>query len=104
MSTVEPLMTDRTQPTTDQTQSEGDRDLARVLALLESDRIGPITFSTLRDRGVRSPGQAVYDLQLAGYQIDRVSHTDADGRRTLSYCLRGAEPITGNRLAGAKRR
>jgi hypothetical protein len=68
-------------------QSEGDRELARVLALLEGDQAGSMTVAALRERGVKAPGQAVYTLQLAGYAIDRVSGTDLGGHRTLGYRL-----------------
>ena len=68
-------------------QSEGDRELVRVLALLEGDQAGSMTVAELRERGVKAPGQAVYTLQLAGYAIDRVSGTDLGGDRALGYRL-----------------
>jgi hypothetical protein len=71
--------------------SAGDRDLARVLALLGSDHAGSISVLTLREGGVRAPAQAVYDLQLVGYTIDRTSQIDQYGRRTLGYRLRDPE-------------
>jgi len=67
-------------------RSQGDRDLARVLALLEGDHTGAITVAALRERGVKAPAQAVY-MQLAGYAIDRVSCTDLGGQKTLGYRL-----------------
>jgi hypothetical protein len=70
--------------------SEGDRELARVLALLEADDAGAITIAAFRERGIRVPAQAVYTLQLAGYAIDRVSCTGPDGHRTLGYRLHRA--------------
>jgi hypothetical protein len=68
-----------------QPQSAGDRELERVLALLESDQTGSVTVAALRERGVMAPGQAVYTLQLAGYAIDRASSTDPHGNRALGY-------------------
>jgi hypothetical protein len=79
-----PTSTDHVQP-----HSEGDRELARVLALLEGDRAGSVTIAALRERGVKAPAQAMYDLQLAGYAIDRVSCPDPGGRRTFGYRLHG---------------
>lgn len=83
-------MNDRAMPTSaDPTwaRSQGDRDLMRVLALLEGDHTGAITVAALRERGVKAPAQAVYTLQLAGYAIDRVSCTDPGGHKTLGYRL-----------------
>ena len=92
-----PRSTDHVHP-----HSEGDRELARALALLQGDQAGPVTIAALRERGVKAPAQAVYDLQLAGHAIDRVSCTDPRGRRTFGYRLRGspagaAEPFAGVR-------
>ena len=70
-----------------QAQSDGSRDLIRVLELLDGDQTGAISVSALRDLGVKAPAQAVYNLQLAGYAIDRVSFTDQSGHRTLGYRL-----------------
>ncbi len=67
--------------------SGGERELARVLALLEEDRAGSLTIAALREHGVKAPAQAVYDLQLAGYVIDRVSRTNPHGHRSFGYCL-----------------
>jgi hypothetical protein len=88
---------DRIQPL-----SEGERELAHVLALLEGNRAGSLTIATLRERGVKAPAQAVYDLQLAGYAIDRVSHTGPGGQRSFGYRLNvspAGETFTGLRDA-----
>ena len=66
----------------------GARDEARLLALLESDETGGLTTAALRELGVTAPGQAVYALQLAGHQIDRVSYQDSDGNPKHAYRLR----------------
>ncbi|MGZ4286743.1 MAG: hypothetical protein ACXVW5_21310 [Solirubrobacteraceae bacterium] len=84
-NTATPTSTDHVQP-----HSEGDRELARALALLQDDRSGLVTIAALRDRGVKAPGQAVYDLQLLGHAIDRVSCTDPHGHRTFGYRLHGS--------------
>jgi hypothetical protein len=73
--------------------SESDPDLARVLALLDAASGSGVTLEALREAGIRSPGQSVYALQVAGYAIDRVSCVDSDGHKALGYCLR-AVPLT----------
>ena len=68
-------MSDQATPaSTDQTRAQSvvDRDLARVLALLENDQAGGLTIADFGERGVRAPAQAVYMLPLAGHDIDRV--------------------------------
>jgi hypothetical protein len=60
----------------------------RTLALLEGDHSGLVTLSALRERGVRAPAQAIYDLQLAGHLIDRVTGTDSGGHASFGYRLR----------------
>jgi hypothetical protein len=100
-------MTDSATPTnTDHVQplGEGDRELARALALLQGDRAGSVTIAALRDRGVKAPAQAMYALQLAGYAIDRVGCADPHGYRTFGYRLHGspagvAEPLADLREA-----
>ena len=67
--------------------SEGERELARVLALLEEDRAGSLTIAALRGQGVKAPAQAVYDLQLGGYPIDRVTCTGTGGQASFGYRL-----------------
>lgn len=70
--------------------SGAQREVERALALLRRDQTGAVSVTVLRDGGVSSPAQAIYDLQLAGYAIDRVSQITADGRRTLGYRLNEA--------------
>jgi hypothetical protein len=83
-----------------QPQTEAERELALALALLESDHTGSVTIAALRERGVRAPAQAVYDLQIAGYAIDRVTSTDTGGRSTSGYRLRGPAPSESDLIAG----
>jgi hypothetical protein len=83
-NTATPTSTDHPQP-----HSEGDRELARTLVLLQADRAGSVTIAALRERGIKAPAQAVYDLQLLGHVIDRVSCTDPNGHRTFGYRLHG---------------
>lgn len=69
-------------------RTEGERELARALALLESNHSGSVTLAALRERGVKAPAQAIYDLQLAGHTIDRVTNTDPAGQASAGYRLR----------------
>ena len=85
-----PTSADRTLP-----QSAGDRELERVLRLLEGDQADSMSVAALRERGVKAPAQAVYTLQLAGYAIDRVSSTDPSGHQTIGYRLRGSPAVPG---------
>ena len=73
--------------------SARDRDLTRVLELLEANRAGGRTILALRERRIETPAMSVYELQLAGYEIERVPCEHPDGRTTL-----------GNRLRAARRR
>lgn len=65
-----------------------DRELMRLLGLLEDNRAGALTIAALRDRGIETPAVSVYELQLAGYEIDRVPCEHQDGRTALGYRLR----------------
>ena len=65
-------------------------ELTRVLALLESAEEHALTISELRAHGIATPGQSVYELQLAGYPIYRVHHRrGASGCTVLAYRLSG---------------
>jgi hypothetical protein len=70
--------------------SAGNRDLTRVLGLLEANRARGLTLAALRERGVETPAMSVYELQLAGYEIERLLCEAPDGRTTLGYRLRAA--------------
>lgn len=48
-----------------------DRDAARLLALLEGNPDDALTIAAMRERGIDTPAQVIYALQLAGYDIDR---------------------------------
>lgn len=43
----------------------------------------PLTIADLRQAGVAMPGQALYELQLAGHRVTRVYGRDADHRRRM---------------------
>lgn len=59
------------------------RDAARALALLKEAGRRPMTLAELGENGVQFPGQAVYELQLAGYAVDRTM--SSDGPRLRGY-------------------
>lgn len=61
----------------------GDRDTARLLELFDAAQGRPLTVAELQRGGVAMPGQALYELQLAGYRISRVFGRDGKQRRTL---------------------
>lgn len=67
--------------------SPGDRDVARLVALLGSDPSRAMTIAELREHGIEAPAQAIYELQLAGWQVDRVPVTQGDGAGASGYRL-----------------
>ena len=76
-------------------QGARDRDLARLLALLEANTTGGVTIAALREAGIDAPAQAVYELQLAGYEVERVCCAHSNGQATFGYRLRG--PVADSR-------
>ena len=66
-------------------QTEADLNQERLWALLEQ---GTATLKQLRAAGIKSPAQEIYDLQLAGYAIDRLRVPDGPGASTVGYRLR----------------
>jgi hypothetical protein len=78
--------------------SAGDRNLTRVLRLLEADQARVLTIAALRERGIEAPALTVYELQLAGYNIERVCLELPEGRTMFGYRLRdelapGPDPL-----------
>ena len=71
-----------------------DHDAVRVLAVLERGS-GPLTIAQLRSHGIKSPAQAIYALQLAGYPIDR-THAGRRGQ-AMGYRL---HPLRSDRAEG----
>lgn len=60
-----------------------DHDTTRMLELFDVAASRPLTVAELQDGGVAMPGQALYELQLAGYRIARVYGRDEAKRRVL---------------------
>jgi hypothetical protein len=80
-------------------ESSWDRDSARLLALLEGTRDDAVTIVAMRERGIHTPAQMIYALQLAGYDIDRVT-TPGNPGHPVGYRLRSGIPH-GDGLADA---
>lgn len=64
-------------------------DRARLLELLGGEGSDALTIAELRDRGVQMPGQAIYELELAGYPVERVRLRLTESHRTIGYRLGG---------------
>jgi hypothetical protein len=70
----------------------GQADRARLLHLLRGDESEPLTIADLLDRGVQMPGQAIYELELAGYPVERVyRHSQARRCKVCGYRLGAAD-------------
>jgi hypothetical protein len=57
-------------PARSQPHSSWDRDAASALALLQDNPDG-VTIAAMRERGIKTPAQVIYALQLDGYEIER---------------------------------
>jgi cytosine/adenosine deaminase-related metal-dependent hydrolase len=51
----------------------------------------PVSLAELRERGIGNPGSVIYELELAGYEIDRVHR---HGRLVGVRLAAGAAPRT----------
>ncbi len=74
---------------TRQTQGPaGISDRARLLHVLDAAEGDALTISDLRERGIEMPGQAIYELELDGYTVERVNRRTFERRgRVLGYRL-----------------
>jgi hypothetical protein len=64
-------------------------DHARALDVLRSNATDAVGVDELRAVGIAMPSQVVYELQLAGHNIQRVYKPPGpEGRRILGYRLR----------------
>jgi hypothetical protein len=61
--------------------SPASADRAKLLDLLDADHDDPPTVDDLRERGVTMPGQAIYELELEGYPVERVRRRGDSRRR-----------------------
>lgn len=73
-------MTDATIPVR---MSDVGADAARVLRVFAETAPRPLTIADLRQAGITAPGQALYELELAGHRVTRVYGRDAARRRTM---------------------
>jgi hypothetical protein len=66
---------------------------SETLADLNQERLwqllgrGVVTLAELHEQGVTFPAQGMYDLQIAGYSIDRLRVRDRAGQSTFGYRL-----------------
>ena len=60
-----------------------------LVAMLPATGERPVGMGQLVGAGITSPAQRIYELELAGYRIERVRVADPDGKR----------PVMGYRLA-----
>lgn len=66
----------------------GTSDRARLLQLLDAAEGDALTIGDLRERGIQMPGQAIYELELDGYPVERVRPRGSARRgRVLGYRL-----------------
>jgi hypothetical protein len=64
-------------------------DRARLLNLLDAGHDDAPTMDDLRARGVTMPGQAIYELEVDGYPVERVRRRSGSHHRGgIGYRLR----------------
>ena len=65
-----------------------DRRQRQLLRLLREAGDVPVSIEALRDHGIENPGTAIYELELAGYSIERsYTHPSSGGRRLIGFRL-----------------
>jgi biotin operon repressor len=70
-----------------------------VLRVLRDAGDRPVSLAELRERGIANPAAVIYELELAGYEIDRVHrHGRLLGVRLVSEREPRVEPRRGRRL------
>ena len=73
-----------------------DPDAARLVRVLVEHGGSPLTIEQLRSEGLHAPAQAIYELRLAGYEVERLAVRRERGLRSVGYRLRAApdeEPL-----------
>ncbi len=78
----------RKRPAESAPEPPADHAAARLLALLLHDGNGGVTIAAMRERGIEAPAQAIYALQLVGYEVDRVALQHPGGQPVVGYRLR----------------
>ena len=74
------------------TRTSWGRTRCGLLALLQ-DNSGALTVGELRERGIDAAAQAIYTLELAGYQVDRALVRLKGGRQRMGCRLHGGSPL-----------
>lgn len=66
----------------------------RLLDVLQQAAARPVSPRALVEAGIQDPGNAIFELERAGYRIERIYAEDpAGGRRFVGYRLyRDAQP------------
>lgn len=79
-------------------------DRARLLHVFDTGGDEVFTITDLREHGVAMPGQAIYELELDGYPVERV-HRRGRTRdcKVLGYRLRGPALHPGQDRSDARR-
>ena len=65
-----------------------DPDAARLVRVLVERGGSLLTIEQLRSEGLHAPAQAIYELQLAGYEVERLAVRRERGRTSVGYRLR----------------
>lgn len=87
-----------------ETQIEERPDHAALLAILDAENGLPVSFAALAARGVPRPATLVYELEVAGYSIERVYAPRSSGARPLVGVRRAPSAFTPEHAATAPRR
>jgi biotin operon repressor len=70
-----------------------------LLRVLRDAGDRPVSLPELRERGIANPAATIYELEIAGYEIDRVHrHGRLLGVRLGARDERYAPPVRGRRL------
>ncbi len=78
---------------------------AHALELLRGRGDELLTIAELHADGVRAPAQALYELELAGYRLDRIRTHGAAGVGALGYRLNdpsGGDPARAAPAGGSR--
>jgi hypothetical protein len=70
-----------------------DASLQRLVTLLRNAE-EPLTIAEIGDAGISQPAVSVYELELAGYEVDRVRRPRRDGAPVPAFRLSREPPRT----------
>ncbi|MDQ6774830.1 MAG: hypothetical protein M3071_01115 [Actinomycetota bacterium] len=83
--------------------SPGISDRARLLHALDAAEGDALTIGDLRERGIEMPGQAIYELEVDGYPVERVSRRSSERRGRVLGCRLSAQAAEAHDRANARR-